>query len=367
MEEIIVQLKNVADNSYPIVIGSGAFNEFLMDAGRHTQTGRYCIITDSYVKELYEKKIAGTLGHLGDNAEIISFPHGECNKNLETVENICERMAQKNLGRDTTVVSLGGGVVGDVAGFVASIYARGLSYVQIPTTLLAMVDSSIGGKTGVDLDYGKNLVGSFYQPRKVYIDPDFLTSLDKKEFSNGLAEIIKYGAIADKNLFTYLEGNMHKILKKNKDAVTKIIKESCVVKKSVVEKDEKETGLRMVLNFGHTIGHAIEKLSGYSIQHGEAISVGMIVESEISRMKGLLNEKDMQRIKEILASAGLRTKLPDYNSADLVNTMKIDKKAREGKTRYVLLNGIGSVATENSTYAFEVEEKIVTQAIERLG
>lgn len=364
MEKLHVSLR---ENSYHIMIGSGAFAAAVEDAAKNPLA--CCIITDSNFKRLLESKIAETidkLRRLGGRTDVVSFPAGERSKSLATVSGVCEEMASKGLGRDTTIIALGGGVVGDLAGFVAAIYCRGVPYAQVPTTLLAMVDSSIGGKVGVDLATGKNLVGAFYQPEKVYIDTDFLKTLSRDELSNGLAEIIKCAAIADNRLFACLEKNLSLVFRLEERALTEIITRCCLIKKSVVEQDEKESGLRMILNFGHTVAHAVERLSGYSISHGEAVAIGMAVEAEISRIKGLIKSEEVERLKALIRKAGLPTHLPhSYSYRELSKAMQSDKKARKGKPRFVLLKKIGKVANHRSDYTFEVEEEILKEAVER--
>ncbi len=365
MRQLLVSLRKSSDDSYPIVIGSGASLLLGEDSVKRPLGSSYCVITDSNIRKLFCDKVAGILRGRGIKTEVISFPAGEQRKNFATVAAVCEEMARKKLGRDTVVVALGGGVVGDLAGFVAAIYCRGVPYVQVPTTLLAMVDSSIGGKTAVDLAGGKNMVGSFHQPKKVYIDTDFLKQLREKELRNGLAEAIKCGAIADAALFSFIEKNIDRILDRDNDAVGELIWRCCGIKKSVVELDETESGLRMILNFGHTVGHAIEMLSKYHTSHGEAIAAGMSVEAEISMMKGLLDSRDVERLKALITAAGLPVSLPSYSFEKLIDAMKSDKKARANQPRFVLLKSIGKVASSDGNYAFEVEENVVREAVEK--
>lgn len=365
MRQLLVSLKESSDYSYHMVVGSGASLLLAEDSVKKPLGSSYCIITDSNIRKIFGGKVAGILRGSGIKTEVVSFPAGERRKNLATVAAVCEEMAKRQLGRDTAVVALGGGVVGDLAGFVAAVYCRGVPYVQIPTTLLAMVDSSIGGKTGVDLAGGKNMVGSFHQPKKVYIDTDFLKRLPEKELRNGLAEAIKCGAIADAALFSFIEKNIGRILGRDAGVLEELIERCCRIKRTVVEIDETESGPRMVLNFGHTVGHAIESLSGYSISHGEAVAAGMVAEAEISGMKGLLGSRDVGRLKALIAAAGLPASLPGYSFRKLLGAMRSDKKARAGKLRFVLLNRIGKVASSGRNYAFEVEEGVVREAVER--
>ncbi len=262
---------------------------------------KYAIITDSQTAKLFGKKFLKAI----PNSQLFTFPAGEKSKNINTVTALAEAMIAKQFDRNDAVIALGGGVVGDIAGFLASIYMRGIPYVQVPTTLLAMVDSSIGGKTGVDLPSGKNLLGTFAQAKAIFIDPSFLKTLPKNQIRNGLAEIIKCGVIKDKDLFNFIERNLEKILSLNSTSIHHIITRSVAIKTTIVEKDEKEANIRMLLNYGHTFGHALERLSGYKLLHGYAISIGMVLANKIAVQKKLLKKSDAERIKNLLTKAGL--------------------------------------------------------------
>lgn len=361
MKHIPVELS--IDSSYQILIGKGASSLVAEEAAKKPLGSTYCIITDSTVKKLFSGKMAAEFASKGIKTEIIAVQPGELSKSLETVSSICEQMIAKGLGRDTAIVALGGGVIGDLAGFTAAIYCRGLPFVQVPTTLLSMVDSSIGGKTGVDLRGGKNMVGSFHQPKRVYIDTDFLQNLPAKEMSNGLAEAIKCGAIGNKALFSFIERNISAIRNGNSNVIAEMIEKCCILKKFVVERDEKDFGPRQILNFGHTIGHALEQLSGYRTDHGPAVAAGMVVEGEISLMKGFLKEESLRRLKSAIEAAGLSVSLPEYAENKVIEVLKSDKKSRGGVPRFVLLSEIGRVVSKSSTYAFEVDENIVKEAL----
>src|SRR5436309_595603 len=274
-----VNLDHRVDDSYAILIGVNP-GGIVGDIRRTFWGVRKFVITDSNVGALYGKEFLRALRQ--PREYLLSIPAGEKSKNRRIKERIEDRILSLGVTRDSLIVALGGGVIGDLAGFVAASLLRGLPYVQIPTTLLAQVDSSIGGKVAIDHPLGKNLLGAFYQPHKVYINVATLTSLPDREFRCGLAEVIKYGAILDKDLFRYLEREYGQIMAKHESCLLRIIKRSCEIKKSVVEQDEKETGLRRILNFGHTIGHAIEVLSGYRIRHGNAIAIGMVAEARMS-------------------------------------------------------------------------------------
>ena len=296
MGNIKVNLKKTEDKSYDIVIEEGVLGQIpslLKEAGLGH---KFAIITDSTVELLYGAALSEEFIKNDLANKIITFPAGEQNKNRDTKAWIEDQMLEDKFGRDSVVIALGGGVVGDIAGYVAASYTRGLSYVQIPTTLVACVDSSIGGKTAVDTVHGKNLIGAFHQPWAVYIDVNTLLTLNEKEIREGLAEVIKYGVISDDNLFSFLEENMHLIFSYDKQALTHIIKRGCEIKAQVVEKDEKESNLRKILNFGHTIGHAVENLSDYKISHGGAISIGMVAEGKLAVEMGLWNEGDLKKV-----------------------------------------------------------------------
>ncbi|MGH7884712.1 MAG: 3-dehydroquinate synthase, partial [Thermodesulfobacteriota bacterium] len=278
MINVEVRLNKTVNDSYSIFIGKG-ITEFIFEQIKTQNLAySYVIITDSNVKQLYGDILLKKMRLIFPRVELISFPAGEQNKNRETKSYLEDKMLELKFARDSAIIALGGGVVGDIAGFVAATYVRGLNYIQIPTSLVACVDSSIGGKTAVDTKHGKNLIGAFHQPKAVFINTDTLKTLNKKEINEGLAEVIKYGVIMDKNFFSYLEENIEEVHKHDDEVILNIIKTSCMIKAEVVKKDEKESNLRKILNFGHTIGHAIEQLSEYTISHGEAISRGMVLE-----------------------------------------------------------------------------------------
>ncbi|MBT3864766.1 3-dehydroquinate synthase [Candidatus Peregrinibacteria bacterium] len=300
----------------------------------------YAIITDSKVKKLYGGKLLWNLKKAGLNAEIFSFPYGEKSKNLQTVENLENQMIEKGFDRSSCIIALGGGVVGDIAGFVASTFMRGIPYVQVPTTLLAMVDSSIGGKTGVNLKHGKNLIGTFHQPSHIFTDPIFLKTLSTKHLRNGLAECIKHGIIQSKPLFNFIDKNIEKILKLDPQTIVKLIKDASKIKTIIVKKDKKEKGLRQILNYGHTFGHAVEKQSNYTLLHGFAISIGMILANQESVRQGLLSQEDASCIKKLLKKAGL----PVYTMhKPTLKDLSKDKKKHSNHVNLILPTKIGEV------------------------
>ncbi|MBU1151479.1 3-dehydroquinate synthase [Patescibacteria group bacterium] len=295
---------------------------------------KYAIISDSKVAKLYGHAFKRFLKNNKIECELFQFPQGEANKNLKTVEKLASAMIKKGFDRKDCIIALGGGVTGDIAGFLASIYMRGIPHVQVPTTLLAMVDSSVGGKTGVDLKEGKNLLGTFNQPKAIFVDPTHLKTLPQKQIRNGLAEVIKYGVIKDKKLFEYLEKNI-----KNPD-MNKIIAQSVKIKSQIVQKDEKEAGLRMILNYGHTYGHAIERMSKFKLLHGYAISIGMVLANKDAVKMGLLKKEDADRIKKLLTSYGLPiVTLHKPTTKDIQS----DKKKSGSQINFVLPTTIGKV------------------------
>jgi len=332
IETLTVEL---GDRSYPIVIGPG-----LLDGGFDLSPyvgGPDClVVTNETVGPLYLDKLLACLP--GVSVQSISLPDGEQYKTMEVVESVLDTLVAMRAGRDTTVVALGGGVVGDIAGFAAACYMRGVAFIQVPTTLLAQVDSSVGGKTGVNHAGGKNLVGAFHQPRIVLIDTDSLTTLPDRELRAGIAEVIKYGAIVDREFFDWLEDHMEALIDRQPEALVQAIRISCATKAKVVAEDEREAGRRALLNFGHTFGHAIESTVGYGEWlHGEAVAAGMLMASRLSAIEAA----EQARLRDLIAAAGLPTEPPRAGAASLREAMQVDKKALAGKVRFVLLRHLG--------------------------
>ena len=330
---------DVGHSRYPISIGSGLLaNRELLDAlipGRDL-----LIVTNSTVARLYLEKLMDGLG--GRRAAECILPDGEQHKTLQTAGWVFDALVGKKMNRDATVLALGGGVVGDIAGFAAACYQRGVGYVQIPTTLLAQVDSSVGGKTGVNHAGGKNLIGAFYQPLCVITDTDTLATLPDRELSAGLSEVIKYGCVWDPLLFDWLGQNMDKLLARDADALTYAIARSCEIKATVVAKDEREHNLRAILNFGHTFGHAIEAATAYQTYlHGEAVGLGMLMAADLSRRLGLIDAAIEDRVHDILTRANLPTEAPRIGAAKALELMQMDKKVLAGTVRLVLLEKLG--------------------------
>jgi len=334
-----IETVSLRENSYPILIGEGG--SLLLENYEDHITGKdIAIVTNELVAPLYLKEIS----HLFSNMNVIEYilPDGEQEKKLKNIHKIIDWLMEEGFGRDSTLIALGGGVVGDITGFVASIFMRGINFIQIPTTLLAQVDASVGGKTAVNHKSGKNLIGSFHQPKCVICDSRFLETLKATEISAGLSETIKYGLIYDREFFQWLQKNIQQILSNDPVAVAHAIQRSCAIKAEIVAQDEKEQSVRALLNFGHTFGHAIEKLTGYgNWTHGDAVAVGMVLAARLSENMSLITPEDVQNIEEILTAANLPISLPNIDPAELLAAMQSDKKVKDRNIQLVLLKNIG--------------------------
>jgi 3-dehydroquinate synthase len=362
MRSIKVNLDKKVQSSYEIRIGKDIIDRMALIIAKSHKAGRYVVITDNCVGSLYGKKFLSRLKDVGLNVHAIEFSAGEASKNINTVLDITEKLIKLEADRETCLIALGGGVVGDMAGFIASIFMRSVPYIQIPTTLIAQVDSSIGGKTGVDLPCGKNLLGTFYQPCAVFADLSFLETLPEKEFNNGLSEIIKYGAIDDEKMFRTLENNMEAIKAKDPKLMLGIVENCCQIKKSVVEIDEREQGLRRILNFGHTLGHALETISQYAITHGEGVALGMIAAARISEKMGYLEGNETKRIESLIRLAGLPVKMPkSLDGEKIIAQLKMDKKKKGDIIHFVLLKKIGMPFISGN-----IEPGLITAVIEEM-
>ena len=360
MKTIHLDLKRIEDNSYDILIDINLLSKIPLDLKKNNIGNKYLIITDSNIEKLFGRDFLQSMRKNGLNAELISFKAGEKSKNLKVFEELIEKVHKLGLDRKSAIIALGGGVVGDMAGFVAACYMRGINYVQVPTSLLAMVDSSIGGKVAVDLSTGKNIVGNFYQPKRVYADVSLIQNLPQKEIINGLAEIIKHALIRDKDLFSFLDKNIEKIISKDKGTLIKIIKRNCEIKADIVVKDEKESGLRKLVNYGHTVGHALETLTNYGkYSHGEAIAIGMVVAGRIASKMGMLSNGELVRQNNLIKKAGLPIKVPQIDTNKIINELGKDKKVVGGKIEFVLLEEIGK-----AKYGISVPDRIIIRAIE---
>ncbi len=352
--------------SYPIVIGMHMEQELVRTVERQGKR-RIAVIADSTTQRLFGKRIAEILRKNDRSVEIISFSSGEHHKNQKTVAALHHALLKKHFGRDSLIIALGGGVVGDVAGFVAATYLRGIPYIQMPTTLLAIIDSSVGGKVGVDTKYGKNLIGAFYQPRAVIGDLSFISSLSQKQIVNGLIEAVKKFITSDKQSIPLtLQFDIEHPLKDPK-LLQEIVYRSVKSKARVVMADEEEANERRILNFGHTVGHAIEFVSGYRLPHGFAVAYGMLVEAKISELLGILPAREYRALESTLANFGfVSSSLARYPLKKILQAIKGDKKARKGIPHYVLLKKIGSVYTKGGQYAHPVSERVVKKAWETL-
>jgi len=346
------------ERSYDILIGEGLLSGELSGRVAPLGLGRRCaIITDSTVGPLYGGAVRDALAGGGVEACLLTVPAGEGSKSLQVSGALYEQLASAQLGRRAFIVAVGGGMVGDLAGFVAATYLRGVDFVQVPTTLLAMVDSSVGGKVAINLPQGKNLVGAFYQPRLVLADLATLRTLPEREFRSGMAEVIKYGILCDAKLFALLEQQLDALMAKDPARLAPVIARCCEIKAGVVSQDERESGLRAILNFGHTVGHAIEAVAGYGrYLHGEAVAIGMLAAARLSQKHGGLGASEVARIETLLRRAGFDLTPPPVPFAKIIAPMRVDKKAVEGKLRFVLARRIGEVFVSDAVTEADVEE-----------
>ena len=343
---------NLQDRSYPITIGSA-----LLSDGLNSDTwiqGKDClIVTNETVAPLYLDVMKSNIDD--KTIEVITIKDGEHYKTIDTWSKIIDKLTAMRANRDTTIIALGGGVLGDIAGFAAATFMRGLPFIQVPTTLLAQVDSSVGGKTGVNHKEGKNLIGSFYQPAMVISDIDVLSTLPDREYKCGLAEIIKYGAIYDVDFFAWLESNMSELLNRVPKKLIYAISRSCQIKANIVGEDEFEIGKRAILNFGHTFGHALENIMGYGeLLHGEAVAIGMIIASKLSP----INSLERNRLISLIKSANLPHKIELNDENQMLDVMRTDKKVKNKKLRFVLLRSLGEAFVEE-----DLSEKEILDAI----
>ncbi len=332
----------LGERSYTIYFGENILAE-IGPRCRALGTGNnVAVVTNPVVGSYYLEPVVSALDQAGFTVHRVEIPDGEEYKNLDTLKNIFDRLIEFGLDRGSLLLALGGGVVGDVAGFAAATYLRGIPFVQVPTTLLAQVDSSVGGKTGINHDRGKNLIGAFYQPSLVMIDVATLDTLPEREYLSGLAEVVKYAIVLDGALFDFLSANPGRILARDRGCLVTAIKRSCAIKASIVEKDEKEAGLRAVLNYGHTLAHAVETLTGYrEYTHGEAVAIGMVQAAKFSEFIGYSGRADTERIVELISSLRLPVELPSFSASAYIDALSHDKKVREGGINFVFNKGIG--------------------------
>ncbi|HEV2432089.1 MAG TPA: 3-dehydroquinate synthase [Burkholderiales bacterium] len=354
MESVRVAL---GSRSYPIHIGTGLISSPELYA-QHLGGGGAAIVTNEVVAPLYLQKVK--LALQGARVAEIIVPDGEQAKSWQTLNQVFDALLRARCGRDTLIVALGGGVVGDLAGFAAAVYQRGVALLQVPTTLLAQVDSSVGGKTAINHALGKNMIGAFHQPRAVISDMATLDTLPERELRSGLAEVIKHGLALDAAFFEWLESNLEKILKKDPRVLAHAVRRSCELKARIVGEDERESGARALLNFGHTFGHAIEAATGYGAWlHGEAVAAGMVMAAELSALIGHLKKTEVRRVRELVKRAGLPVRGPALAPERLLGLMAVDKKAAEGRTRFVVLEAIGRAALRSRVDDHDVRAAIV--------
>lgn len=359
----MIKLKvNLKERSYPIFIGTNILGKTgeiydLYGFGR-----KAVIITNSTLDKLYSKPLEESFDTKRDKVLKIVIGDGERFKTLRTASSIYTRLLQEKCDRTSTILAFGGGVVGDIAGFVAATFMRGIPYLQIPTSLLAQVDSSVGGKVAVNHPLGKNMIGAFYQPKLVWIDVALLKTLPRRELICGLGEVIKYGVIWDEPFFGFLEENLDKITKVDPDILQKVVKRCCQIKAEVVSRDERETNLRMILNFGHTIAHALETATQYRrFKHGEAVLLGMLGAGRMALEMGIFDQGDFERLESLIKRIKIRRKVADLDIKTLKGIMASDKKARDGKIRFVLPKRIGEVFVTD-----EVDDRVMTLGLKYL-
>lgn len=365
MVTVRVPLVSQRDASYDILVGRGLLRELPRLLAQYCPAPRYVVISDSHVAELHGQRVARALQDGGIAAERLTFPAGEWNKTRDTWVALCDGMLEAGIGRDGAVLALGGGVVGDMAGFVAATYHRGLPLVQLPTTLLAMIDSSIGGKTGVDTTHGKNLLGAFHQPEVVITDLDTLSTLPAPQLTAGMAEAIKHGVIADAAYFASLERDQQAVMGCDLEALERVVSRSIEIKAQIVAADEREAGRRALLNFGHTVGHAVETTSGYGMLHGEAISIGMAVEAALAERVGVAEPGTHDAIARLLQRFALPLALPEEARIDdLIAAMQHDKKRRGGELHFALPKCVGEMrGNEQGGWTTSVPERVVREAL----
>jgi 3-dehydroquinate synthase len=319
---------------------------------------KLCIVTDSNVEGIYATQLEKILSDIASKVVIFTFPAGEASKNLDVVRNLYEKLILEKFDRKDMLIALGGGVVGDLTGYAAATYLRGIDFIQIPTTLLSQVDSSIGGKTGVDFDAYKNMVGAFYQPKLVYMNIDVLNSLDDRQFYSGMGEILKHGLIKNEGYYFWLIENLYEIYEKDMDTLEEMVYESCLVKSAVIEKDPTEQGDRALLNFGHTIGHAIEKLKEFQLSHGECVALGSVAAAFISWKKGYLSMDEFYEIRDMYVAFNLPITISDIVPEEILSATKNDKKMVSGQIKFILLKKIGKAIIDTTVTDEEMLEAI---------
>ena len=346
-QKLLVRLPAGNDRRYPVLIGAGALHELPALLLRQWRGRSVFVVTDENVGRLYGRAVMHDLHRAGLDALLIDIPAGEKSKSIDVYYAVITALLENNIRRGSVVVALGGGVVGDLAGFTAATVLRGVPFVQVPTTLLAQVDSSVGGKVGIDHPLGKNLIGAFHQPSAVLIDPTVLKTLPRAEFRNGMAEVLKIAVALDAKFFSLLERKAHDITPAHVRLLSKVIATSVGLKAAVVARDERESGLRKVLNLGHTLGHAIEAATSFQLRHGEAVAIGMILEGKLAVTLGLLDVRDLLRMKRVMDAVGLPARLPArLDMKRLLSALALDKKRSAGAQLFVLPRSMGKSAID---------------------
>lgn len=343
MKTVSVELKGFFDNSYEIYVDGSVMDRLVNDLCQHRFGNRPVVIGDENTTRLFGTALVELLAAKGLDPVLLTVPAGEESKSLNMFSSLLEGMLESGVTRQDVVVALGGGVVGDLAGYVAGSYMRGLNFVQVPTSLLAQVDSSVGGKVAVDIPGGKNYCGMFYQPKAVYAGIEALNSLEPKEVLSGLGEVVKHGIIADRELVEFLDANAAAILNLDLEVMKRIVSRCCEIKAGVVRRDEKEGGVRRILNYGHTVGHAIETNSDYALTHGECVAWGMRIVAAAANSFGILSDDDFSCQKQVMDKLGLATGKLEIDTAEIMNLMKRDKKVKDGKIVMIVPRTIGEV------------------------
>jgi 3-dehydroquinate synthase len=353
---------NLGNRSYQIFVQDNLLNDCGGVLKKITRSKKIALLSNNKVFKIYGSKILGSLKEAGLKPVPIFVLDGEKNKNESSLSHILKKLALNGFQRDSCLMALGGGVIGDLGGLAASLYMRGIDFVQCPTTFLAQVDASIGGKTAIDFEGTKNLIGTFYQPKAVFTDPCLLKTLSKRQFATGLAEVIKYGVIQDKKMFGFIESNIDSILGRDERKIFYLISKSCDIKARIVSRDEKENGQRAWLNYGHTLGHALESYYQYEVlTHGEAISFGMWFAALLSTRLGLCSKETLKRQIKLFKKAGLLPVLPHFNPREILEKMSLDKKARNGRIQFILTRKIGLVTIQKN-----VQQSTILSALTQL-
>lgn len=369
MKQIKIELNQVKDTGYNIFIKNGILNEIEKIIENTVDTDSYCVIADSNTGPLFGELIADKLKNKGKRVQYLKFPAGERSKSRSQKAELEDQMFNFELDRKSCCIAVGGGVCGDLAGYIAATFLRGIKFIQVPTTLLAQVDSSVGGKTGIDAPAGKNLIGAFHQPSAVIIDPLTLTGLDSDQYLSGMGEIIKHALLFDKEMIIILENEKDALLNRDPELISRLIANNCKLKAEVVQRDETESGLRKILNLGHTIGHAVETAQNFKIPHGLCVMIGIVLEADLAANIGLIERASLETIRRLIYMYYPRDKWPAINDiGELISIMKKDKKNKDGNINFVFSSGDGSYLKHAGDFSFAVDEHLIKRSlIESLG